>query len=310
MPMYSIVKRGKRKTSPVRNVTFLLNGTARGAAATARMLRARIAARLRIARCYPQETAANTRGGLHENETLLCDHQLHAPVLLPSGRGFVRRNRRFLTLSIRGDVIARDAGGDEIVANRVCALLRQRLIHGRPADVVGVTFDRDLQRWIGLQLFGDLRQRRFRSGLQRGLAGVEEDSAVERDDESALLAARRCDARELVLNSQPPRLGVALRELAPRFFELRLRRLRGSLRLLRRDVCGLRLLRCVLGLLPQRRGLGIRLLTACLPRRDRVLLLLLALRTRGGFGFQRLPQRVELLLTREDVSLTLREHLR
>src|SRR5947209_19279959 len=64
---------------------------------------------------------------------LLRDHQLHAPVLLTSGRGLVGCDRRLFAFAVSGDVIAGDAGGDEVVTHRVRAFLRQGLIHRRAA---------------------------------------------------------------------------------------------------------------------------------------------------------------------------------
>src|SRR6185436_2117343 len=93
------------------------------------------------------------------------------------------------------------------------ALLRERLVLRRGAGVVGVSFDRDLDRVVTLELIGDPGQRRLRALLQRALAAVEEDARRERDDEAALLAARGGDAGELVLHPQASRLGVALGEL-------------------------------------------------------------------------------------------------
>jgi len=103
-----------------------------------------------------------------------------------------------------------------------------------------------------------------------------------------------------------------------------LRLLRGSLGLLGLDIRLLRLRVCLLGLglgrlrlplgilrfLSQRGRFGVGLLPASLRRGDRLVLLPGAIGSRRGIAFERLPQRVELLLTRQEVRLPLRDDAR
>src|SRR4029079_5521056 len=118
-----------------------------------------------------------------------------------------------------------------------------------------------------LELVGDLAQGALRAGLERGLAGVEED-ARQRDDDSALAAARAGELRQLVLQAKTFRIRLLLCDLLTCLVELRL----GPLRLLLRA-----------------RGVGLRLLCGLLRGLRRSLSLFHLLLQRLRFRLGTLP---------------------
>src|SRR5580704_17000174 len=158
--------------------------------------------------------------------------KLHSPVLLPAGGVIVGGYRQSVAEAFCADGIARYAFLHQVIAHRSGPVLRQGLIHGIAADVIGISADFNVESRICQQNAGDFCQLLPRTRLQRKFPGVKQNIG-HTDDQPARAVASLTNGIPL------------LRQFRAhgRFVGLRL--LRAQLRLLCRQAGSLRIrLRC------------------------------------------------------------------
>src|SRR5262249_24812909 len=92
------------------------------------------------------------------------------------------------------------------------------------ADVVRMTFNDHDEDRLALELATDVLQDSFRARFERGFADVEHDARQNDDDAAPRIGVRSGELRQGLLEPEATRLGIALRQLALRSLQLRLRR--------------------------------------------------------------------------------------
>ena len=122
--------------------------------------------------------------------------KFHSPVLLPSGRAFIRGYWRGATKPFCTNGVCCHTLLHQVIPYRSRAILRELLIHFGAANIVGVTANLNIESRVREQNPGDLCQLLPRVRLQGVLSSVEQDIR-HADNESASAVARLEDIVQL-----------------------------------------------------------------------------------------------------------------